>query len=324
MLSVREAPIPEPRSGEVRIKVRFAGVNFSDVLTRAGLYPDAPSPPCVVGYEVSGAIDAVGRGVDTALEGRRVIAPTNFGGQSEYVCAPASMAFTIPDHIEDDVAAALTVTYLTAHHLLNRLTSVQPTDTVLIHAAAGGVGTAAIQLCHLVGARVIGTASPGKHDRLRDMHVVPVDYTRPDWTQHVQDLTDGRGVDIVLDSVGGSSFRKSYRLLAPGGRLLCFGNSAMSRRGGRSLLRAAWSLLQMPRFGPVELMNRNRGVLGAHIGHLWGETRLLRPQMEHLLELLAARQIEPVIDAIFPFADAPAAHARLESRANVGKVLLAP
>jgi NADPH:quinone reductase-like Zn-dependent oxidoreductase len=137
-------------------------------------------------------------------------------------------------------------------------------------------------------------------------------------------VTDGRGVDIALDSIGGASFRKSYDLLAPGGRLLCFGNSAMARPGRRSIVRALLSIVRMPRFSPIELMNRNRGVLGAHIGHLWGETRLLRPQMEHLLELLAAGHITPIIDQAFAFEDAAAAHERLESRANIGKVLLHP
>jgi len=324
VLAVREQPDPEPAVGQVRIAVRFAGVNFSDLLARVGLYRDAPRPPCVLGYEVSGVVDAVGGGVDASLIGRRVLAATDFGGQSEFVCVPASLTFPTPEGVNDDAAAAMIVTYLTAHHLLNRLTSVQSTDTVLIHAVAGGVGTAAAQLCRIAGARVIGTASPTKHEYLREQGIAPVDYTRPDWAARVEDLTDGRGVDIALDPIGGASFRQSYRLLAPGGRLLCYGNSAMSRPGKRSIARALLSLLQMPRFGPVRLMNENRGVLGVHIGHLWGELRILRPQMEHLLELLAAGHIEPVIDRVYAFDEAAAAHERLERRQNIGKVLLRP
>lgn len=321
---MREAPVPEPQPGEVRIRVAYAGINFADILARRRRYPDAPPPPCVVGYEVSGTVDAVGADVERSLKGRRVLAATRFGGYSEYVCVPASMVFPTPDGVGDAEAAALLVTYLTAHHMIVRMANVQPSETVLLHGAAGGVGTAAVQLLRLRGARIIGTASPAKHEFLRAQGVEPVDYRERRWPDRVRRLTGGRGVDVAFDAVGGHSFRQSYRLLAPGGRLCCYGNSAMLSNGRSSLFALAASILRMPWFHPIPLMNENRGVLGVNIGHLWKEETLLKPQVEALLSYLAQRKIAPIVDRVFRFDEAAAAHRYIEERRNVGKVLLAP
>jgi NADPH:quinone reductase-like Zn-dependent oxidoreductase len=313
-----------PGAGEVRIRVAYAGVNFADVLARLGLYPDAPKVPCVVGYEVSGTIDAVGTGVDAALRGQRVLATTRFGGYSDLVCAPVAQIAPVSAALRDEEAAALPVNYLTAHHMLIWLAQVRAGETVLVHGAAGGVGIAAVQLCNAVGARIIGTASARKHEFLRTLGVEPIDYRGPSWTAEVRNLTDGRGVDVALDPVGGQSFRNSYRLLAPGGRLCCYGVSAMAPAEKRRLFPVLRTLVAMPRFHPIPLMNANRGVFGVNLGHLWSQTHILQPQMDALLRLADDGRIKPEVDSTFSFDEASSAHRRLQMRRNIGKVLLRP
>lgn len=324
VLEVREAPDPTPQSGEIRIRVAFAGVNFADLLARMGLYQDAPKIPCVVGYEVSGVVDAVGDGVGESWIGSRVVSATHFGGYSDTVCLPATHATPLPPTVSDEEAAALPVNYLTAHHMLVYLGAVRPNDIVLVHGAAGGVGQAAVQLCHIVGARVLGTASAPKHEFLRSVGVEPIDYRDSSWPDRVRDLTKGRGVDIALDAIGGRSFKTSFDLLAPAGRLYCYGVSAMVGSERPSLLRALGSLLRTPRFGPIKLMMKNRGVAGVNLGQLLGEPAILRPQFDALMDYAANEQIKPVIDHVYSFDDASAAHMRLHARQNIGKVLLTP
>jgi synaptic vesicle membrane protein VAT-1 len=322
VLEPRDEPDPSPAEGELRVRVAFAGVNFAEVMARLGLYPDAPPMPFVPGYEVSGTVDAMGAGVSGDWIGRRVTAVTRFGGYADVVCLPTALVLPIPDGVPDDAAAALPVNYLTAHQMLHRVAAVREGETVLVHGAAGGVGTAAVELCRVIGARVIGTASASKHDALREMGVDPVDSRDGGWPEAVRGLTGGRGVDVALDPVGGSSFRRSYELLAPGGRLVCFGVSAMAPGERRSLPTAVRTLLRMPRFGPVGLMNENRAVAGVNLGRLWGETGMLRPQFESVLRLAAEGRIMPVLDRVFPLGEAAAAHRRLQARENVGKILL--
>ena len=323
VLRLREVPDPAPESGELRIRVAFAGVNFAEVMARLGLYPDAPSLPFVPGYEVAGTVDAVGSGVDAYQVGERVTAVTQFGGYADCVCLPPALVVRTPDSTSDEEAAALPVNYLTAHQMLHRVCAVRPGEVVLVHGAAGGVGTAATQLCGIVGARVIGTASAAKHERLRDVGVEPVASDDPDLTSRVRELTDGRGVDIVLDPIGGRSFRTSYELLAPGGRLCCFGVSAMAPGRRKNLLAALASLARMPRFGPIALMNENRSVAGVNLGHLWDETEMLVPQFEAIMKHAAAGRIRPIIDSVHDLDRASDAHERLQSRQSVGKILLA-
>jgi NADPH:quinone reductase-like Zn-dependent oxidoreductase len=228
VLEVREAPDPDAAVGEVRIRVAAAGINFADILARMGLYPDAPQPPAVVGYEVSGTVDQVGSGVDGLAEGSRVAALTRFGGYSDTVVVPANQVIPIGDGLSLEKAAALPVNYLTAWVMLVWLGNVRRGDRVLVHAVAGGVGQAALQICRHFGAEVLGTASGGKHERLRQLGVThPIDYRSQDFEEEVERVTGGRGVDIALDAVGGESFKKSYRCLAPLGRLVVFGASSM-------------------------------------------------------------------------------------------------
>jgi NADPH:quinone reductase-like Zn-dependent oxidoreductase len=326
VLEVREAPDPAPQPGEVRIQVARAGVNFADIMARLGLYPDAPKLPCVVGYEVSGTIDAVGAGVAPGRVGTQVLAFTRFGGYSSVLCVPERQAITLPAGMTLDEAAALPVTYITAYQLLVANGAPAPGDKVLIHQAAGGVGLAAIDLCRILGVETFGTASGGKHAFLRERGLDhPIDYTQTDFAAEVKRLTNGRGVNLILDPVGGESWAKGWEILAPTGRLMMFGFSSMAQKE-RSLRRVIESLLQTPwfKFNPLNLMNANKGIIGVNVGHLWHEMELLRGWMERILAWYAEGKIPPHVDRVFPFAEAGAAHAYIQDRKNVGKVLLRP
>ena len=220
-LEVRETADPEPGPGQVRIRVHAAGLNFAEVMAAQGLYPDAPKPPCVVGYEVAGVIDATGDGTRDHAAGRRVLALTHFGGHADVVCVPAEQVLPIPEAMSFEQAAALPVNYLTAYHMLFRVAGVRPGERVLVHMAGGGVGTAVLQLCRTVDdVEVFGTASAAKHDVLKAEGCAhPIDYHTTDYAAEIRRLTAGQGVDIVLDPLGGHDWRKGLKLLRPCGRL---------------------------------------------------------------------------------------------------------
>lgn len=323
VLEMRQLPDPSPGADDLRIRIRAAGINFADILARLGLYPDAPKPPMVVGYEVAGKIDAVGANVVGFAPGERVIALTRFGGYADTVVVPATQAFHFPDELSDSEAAAVPVNYLTASIALYRMAALAPGETVLVHNAGGGVGIAATQLARLRRAVVIGTASAFKHDALRSFGVDhAIDYRHANVVEEVKKLTRGRGVDVILDPIGGRSFTESYRMLAPLGRLIIFGLSAAAPGEKRSAWRAVHTWLSTPRFNPMSMINRNRGVFGLHIGHLWDERRQLASMMEMLISELSAGRLTPVVARTFPLERAADAHRFIQSRANIGKVVL--
>jgi NADPH:quinone reductase-like Zn-dependent oxidoreductase len=323
VMHVREAPDPEPGPGEIRIRVKAAGVNFADVLARMGLYPDAPKPPMVVGYEVSGHVDANGPGPVRFEKGRAVLALTPFRGYADTVVVPSDLAFPVPPTLTHNEAAAIPVNYLTAFVALYRMANVKAGETVLVHGAGGGVGIAATQLARLRRAAIIGTASASKHNALRSFGVDhAIDYRSADVAKEVARITGGRGVDVVLDPIGGDSFARSYRMLAPLGRLIVYGVSDMVGGDRRSLWRLLRSLWNMPKFGPLRLMNENRGVFGLNLGHLWTERKLLAGTMDSLLADFGSGRLKPVVSKTFPLDRAPDAHRFLQSRANIGKVIL--
>jgi len=322
VFEVREAADPAPGAGEVRIRVRAAGVNFADILARIGLYPDAPKPPVVVGYEVAGVVDALGAGVSTPYEGERVLALTRFGGYADSVVVPTSQVFKFPDRLSDGEAAAVPVTYITAAIALYRMAALTAGETVLVHNAGGGLGIAATQLARLRRATVIGTASAAKHDALRSFGVDhAIDYRHANVEHEVKQLTKGRGVDVILDPIGGRSFGASYGMLAPLGRLIMLGISSMSgeQRSAWRVMRSWW---EMKSFAPLSLINRNRGVFGLNVGHLWDERRVLAPLMDLVISELSAGRLEPIVARTFPLERAGDAHRFIQSRANIGKVVL--
>jgi NADPH:quinone reductase-like Zn-dependent oxidoreductase len=324
VLEVREARDPEAGAGEVRIRVKAAGINFADLMARVGLYPDAPKIPCVVGYEVSGTIDQIGRGVTGFAEGDRVFGMPRFGGYTDALVLPAAQVYQVPASMSFEEAAAFPVVYLTAYDMMLFTGNLRPGSRVLIHSAAGGVGLAAIELARMRGCVVFGTASPSKHAFLREQGVQhPID-SGGDYVAAVRGVVGDAGVDLILDPVGGKSWGEGYDLLGPCGRLVAFGLSAASSGKKRSLLHAALQVLQVRKFNPMKLMDDNKTVSGTNMGHLFSRLDLLRPQFEALLALHAEGKIHPRVDRSFPFAEAPLAHHYIHDRKAIGKVVLVP
>jgi NADPH:quinone reductase-like Zn-dependent oxidoreductase len=326
VLALREGAVPTAGAGSVLIKVAAAGVNFADIMARRGVYPDAPRPPCVVGYEVAGEVIALGDGATQFTVGQKVVALTRFGGYSTHVAVPEAQVFPLPAGLTPERGAALPLTYLTAYQLVIAMGRLGAGETVLIHSAGGAVGLSAIELARIVGANVIGAASTAKHDFLRSRGVTQlIDPRADDLVARVKALTEGRGVDLALDPIGGPSWRDSYRCLAPCGRLAVFGFAAAAQGGSRWLpmLRAAAGVPWLS-LTPLALMNANRGVFGVNLGHLWDHTTLLRGWLNAILAWQARGKIDPVVDRMFSFTEAAAAHTYIEARRNVGKVLLVP
>ncbi len=325
VLKVQEAPDPTPAKGEVVVQVKAAGLNFADILARQGLYPDGPKKPCVMGYEVAGVIEAVGEGVDPQLAGKPVVAMTRFRGQAEKVAIAANQLFVKPESLSFELAAAIPVNYLTAYALLAVMGSLHPGESVLIHNAGGGVGLAAIDIAQKIGATTYGTASPGKHEFLRERGLDhTIDYRNQDWLPILKELTGGRGVDLVIDPIGGSHWKKSYAALRHTGRLGMFGVSTASANGLRGKLKMIKAAVQMPRFHPLGLLNKNRGVFGLNLGHMWHEPEKVAMWMKVILEGVNEGWVRPHVDKTFPFAQAGEAHSYMEGRKNIGKVVLVP
>ncbi|MDP7734778.1 zinc-binding dehydrogenase [Mycobacterium paragordonae] len=321
VLKVQERPDPPPPGpGQLQIDVRAAGVNFADHLARVGLYPDAPKLPAVVGYEVAGIVTAVGDGVDPDRVGERVLAGTRFGGYAEIVNVAAADSVALPAAVTFEQGAAVPVNYATAWAGLHGYGSLRAGERVLIHAAAGGVGIAAIQFAKAAGAEIHGTASPGKHAKLAEFGVDrAIDYRQDNWWK------DLGPYDMVLDALGGTSLRRSYHLLRPGGRLVGYGISNMQEGEKRSLRKAAPHALAMLRgFNLIDQLSESKTVIGLNMLKLWDDRGSLEPWITPLSEALQDGTVSPVVHAAVPFAEAPEAHRILAARENIGKVVLVP
>jgi len=322
VLQVQERPSPVVGPGQVRIGVAAAGVNFADTMARVGLYEDAPPLPAVVGYEVAGTVLELGPGVDAAVvpPGSRVMAGTRFGGYAEEVVVGVGDVIPLPDALSFEQGAAIPVNYSTAWAGLLGYGSLRPGERVLIQAAAGGVGIAATQIAVQAGAEVWGTASPSKHDAIRAQGVAhAIDYTQEGWEKDVPPI------DLIMDAIGGASFRRSYDLLRPGGRLVAFGASSVLQGETRNLLKAGPQALRMMRgFDLIKQMGESKAVIGLNMLRLWDDRGSLEPWIAPLQEMLADGTLQPVVSDVVRFADAPEAHRIIAERRNVGKVVLVP
>ena len=331
VLQVQERPDPPVGSGEVRIAVKAAGINFADTLARTGLYPDSPKLPCVVGYEVAGEVESVGDGVESVKLGDRVLAGTRFNGQAELVTVAAAQALSLPEGVSYEEGAAFPVNYGTAYAALVIMGGLKSGERVLIHAAAGGVGISATQIAKGIGAEIFGTASGSKHDAIREQGVDhAIDYRTADFEEEVRRITGGEGVDVIMDALGPTSFRKDYRLLRDGGRLIMYGASELQTGSGkRNLVGALRSVARMPLatmpwWKSIGVMNENKGVFGLNMLSWWDREGNLDRVTEPLLEAFQKGELKPVVAEAFPFDRAPDAHRMIEERRNVGKVVLVP
>lgn len=323
---VRTLKTGRPGTGEVLIKVRAAGVNFADILARQGLYPEAPKRPCVVGYEVSGVVVAAGDDVDPSWLGKSVMALTDFGGYAETVRVSHHHIWEKPASLSFEEAASIPLNYLTAWGLLVAMGGLGRGDTVLIHNAGGGVGLAALEVARHVGARVLGTASPGKHAFLTSRGLDhAIDYTRDDWPGEVMRLTGGKGVELAIDPVGGKHWNKTFGVLRATGRMAMFGISAAATGAGPlAMLGLIRMFVTAPRYHVGNLFPTSRGVFGLNVHGMYGEWEKLDRWMQEVLAGVAQGWVAPHVDKVFRFDEAAAAHMHLEARGNIGKVVLVP
>ena len=309
-LSVVERETPEPGEGEVRVEVAAAGINFADIMQRRGHYEGGPEPTYVPGMEAAGTIDAVGEGVGLD-EGDRVVAMTNGGAYAEYAIADPQSLFPIPDGMSFEEAAGFPVQFLTAHGCLFEWGGLEEGERVLIHATAGGVGTAAVQLASRAGAEVFGTASTEEKldlaERLGCDH--PIQYTEEDFVDRVHEITDGEGVDLVLDGVGGETSAESLDAIPQFGRMVAYG--AASGRPGE--------------IDTGTLLFGNKSVIGYHLGRAMVEdpNRVLKA-VPDLQEGLQSGELEVIVGEDFALEDAAEAHQFIEDRGSTGKVVLKP
>lgn len=320
---VEEREDPVPQHGEVLIRVRCAGVNFADIMARLGVYPDAPKLPMVVGYEVAGDVEKVGNGVTNFKVGDKVFTLTMFGGYAEKVTAPADIVRHIPKGFDYETASAIPVNYLTAYHSLIYMGNLKSFETVLIHSAGGGVGTAGVQIARAVGAKIIATASAGKKDYLKELGVQHfINYVEEDFAVKVMEFTARKGVDVILDSLGGEQVMKNYKCLAPAGRLITFGMFSIVKGDRKDISRAMREVLKEGRFHPLRLFNDNKAIIGVNLNHLAVRKEIISYEMDKILELIKGGHVSPRVDKVFPLEQVGEAHRYLQERRNKGKVVL--
>ena len=319
-MQVQERPDPPaPGSGEVTVDVAAVGINFAEVLARIGLYPSAPKPPSVLGFDVAGTVSAVGDGVGAFSPGDRVFGMSRYGGYAERTNTRAGNLAPLPERLTFEQGAAIPSNYSTAWMMLVSYGAVQlePDARVLVHGAAGGTGIAATQIAKRYGAEVWGSASASKHAAIRGFGVDhAIDYRASGWEKGLPKF------DVVLDPIGGRNWRTSYDLLRPGGRTINYGAWAVVHDGRRSLVGFLKSAVQMPRTNLIKQMFASKCVMGLSMFDLWEDRGTFSPWLEPLLALIEDGTIAPIIDTSFDLDHAPDAHRRLTERENIGKVVL--
>jgi NADPH:quinone reductase-like Zn-dependent oxidoreductase len=313
-----EEELPVPPKGQVRVKVLATGVAYADILMRHGLYPGVPSFPFAPGYDIVGEIDALGEGVTDFQIRQRVAALTMIGGYSRFTTVPAAHLVPVPDGLDPAEAVSLVLNYVTAYQMLHRVAGLRSGQSVLVHSAAGGVGTAALQLGKIIGLRVFGTASKPKHGLLSTLGAVPIDYRNENFVDRIRQLVP-QGLDAVLDPIGGSHWWSSYRCLRRGGSLVCFGAQAAVSEG-KSAAALGFVLL-----ASMQVIPNGRRATWYNIKVLRDKRpEWFREDLSSLFRLLSARQIQPVIAARLPLRDAPRANELLEKSQVSGKLVLLP
>ena len=318
VLRIQERPVPSPKEGEVLIRNRFIGLNFADLMQRAGIYPRTPKAPFVPGLEMAGEVMEPGPPLLGLKAGDRVVAYPIFGSHQEIVAT--SLVAKIPGAMNLETAAALGVCGMTAHYAINYLGKARAGETVLITAAAGGVGTLAIQVARTFGLKVVALAGgEAKGALARSMGADEVvDYRLPDWKSRL----GARGFDIVLDSVGGPVMRTCWPRLNPMGRYILFGFSGAVSRGAFSWIRGAWNYFRTPAPHPLRLVSANRTLTGFNLSLITGQRPLLMQILLEVFDLWEKGDLRPVISRIYPFAEIAQAHADMQERRTTGKVLI--
>ena len=308
VMHLEEIETPAPKAGEVLIKVAAAGVNYADLAQRAGAYLTPTRTPMTPGIEIAGTVAALGEGVSSVAEGTRVAAFCD-GGYAEYATSQASLVIPIPPALDFTHAAAFPLQGITAFQLLQESTRLQSGESVLIHAAAGGVGTLAIQLAKLMGAgTVIGTASNAdKLDLVRRLGAdATINYTEQDWVEQVKRATGGKGADIILEMVGGTISEQSLQCLAPFGRMVIYGVASG----------------QIAQFSGPQLMYKNQAVIGYWLAGQISRSDRITLAVMSLMQYLLSGQLQIIVGQTFPLEQAVEAHKAIAERRTMGKVVL--
>jgi len=311
-----------PAADEAVVRVAAAGVSFGDVLLRAGVIPGGPRPPFVPGFDVVGDVELVGRRVTGLRPGQRVVALLHSGGYAERVCVPAGRLVPIPDRLAPVAVSAAALNYFVAHQMLHRIAKVRTGARVLVHGAAGGVGTAVLQLAARAGVECYGTCSAAKRDVVRGFGGHPIDYRAEDFVSVLRSAPVP-GVDVVLDAIGATHFWRSYRVLRRGGRLIGYGQSRAFRDGRADRLAGAVGFLggiMLPKLWPDgrSTVFYNAWSLEKSQPHAYAE------DLAEVVRLLDAGEIAPVVARTMPLREAAQAHRLLERSAVVGKIVLLP
>ena len=312
---VNEKQLPEPKAGEVRVKVLKTGANFTDVMIRKGKYPGVKQkPPFSPGYDMIGIVDKCGEGVNRLQKGQRVADMTVIGAYSEYICLPEEKLTLVPDKVDSDDALGLILSYMTAWQMLHRVAKVQDGQSILVHGAAGAVGVALLQLGILKNLKIYGTASFPKHDLICAHGATPIDYKKEDFVENIK--KQNGGVDAVFDPIGGSHFKRSFKTLNPGGKLVAFGfyNSVMGKGGNVPidfLKLKLWNVLP-----------NNRSTSFYSIGGFRKKhPEWFNEDLQRLFDLLREDKINPVISQHFPLEKAVEVHQKIEKAELKGKVI---
>src|SRR5579862_9054230 len=300
VFELQQLPDPQPKPGEVLIRVKAIGVNFADLMQRMGIYPGTPKPPFVPGLEIAGVVEKIapsgkpGEEAATLRAGDAVTAFTNFGAYAEWAAVPASQVHRLPPGMRFEDGAAIPANYLTAYHAMFTMGNLQPGDRILIHGAAGGVGIAAVQLAHTRGLVIFGTAGPAKQEYLRKIGVDhAIDYEKSDFVEVVKKFSPD-GIEMVMDPIGGKSFAQSQACLGPTGRLVVFGFSAAAGADGkRSWMLGLKALLETPKFHPLKMMSENLAVIGVNLGRLQARGALDRRELDEIFRMYVAGKIKP-------------------------------
>lgn len=327
VMKEREIPLPPPGPGEIHLRVRASGVNFADLLQRAGLYGKVPELPYAPGFEVAGQVARVGEGVESWKEGDQAVALLRFGGYARDVIVPADQAFPFPASLDPQEAAAIPVVFLTAWVCLFETGHARPGDSVLILGAGGGVGTAAVQLAVDRGLTVYGTAgTPEKRSFVvEELGAHACFDSRGPWADDLfEALGRKRGLDIALDPVGGKATAAARKLLNPLGRLVFYGMSQAMPGRKRSWLKAAWARFRTPSIHPLSLVAPNQGVFGIHLLYLQEKESMMGPALEGIFQGAVEGRWKPIMDRTFPLTrnGVVEAHRYLHDRKNLGKVVL--
>ncbi|MEW6467455.1 MAG: zinc-binding dehydrogenase [Bacteroidota bacterium] len=321
--AIRELPLPVPGPAQVLIRTEASGLNFADVMSRLGLYRDAPPLPFVPGYEAVGRVEACGSEVRHVKKGDRVLAFTRFGAYAEYVCTDARAAVSIPEDMPAGAAAALGTQYCTAWYAAEEALRLHEGEHVLVNAAAGGVGIALVQLAKRRKCIVYGACgSDEKIAFLKELGVDhPLNYDKEDLYDAIRKIRGKRGLDVVFDSVGGSNFKKGYRLLGPGGRMVSYG--AAERVNSKKLfatLRLAWNF---GFFSPIPLLMRSQALIGVNLLRIADhKPELLRRCLGQVVELTLSGELKPHVGGVFPYRQVAEAHTFFESRKSMGKLII--